>query len=87
VPVKELLFLRRIERTERLEIPGLFILNLVAFFILWFHQFIPPHEAVFEAAVIYLLINGGFPHLILYLDFGTLGRELARSKFRELDSD
>jgi hypothetical protein len=65
---------------------GLFILNIIAFLIIWFRPFFPTVGANAQELIIGILINGGIPLVVLYWDFNTPGRELARSKFKDADS-
>lgn len=72
-----------IQEIHRMAQFGLFIFNIVALLIIWFRPFPVPQDASFWEMVFGLSIYAGFPLLLLYLDFGPPGRELARSRFRE----
>jgi hypothetical protein len=57
---------------------GLFVLNLVAFFILWF---LPPFPSDYATAFWPLFLYFGLIWLFPNLDFGKLGIEVARGKY------
>jgi hypothetical protein len=56
---------------------GSFVLNLVAFFILWF---LPPFPSDHATAFWPFFLYFGLIWLLLNLDFGKLGTEVARGK-------
>lgn len=57
---------------------GLFVLNLVAFFILWFP---PPFPSDYTTAVWQFFLYFGLIWLLLKWDLGKLGTEVARGKY------
>ena len=70
---------------ERSGLAILFFLNIIILLIYWFPLPFPGPDAAFGEAVTALLVFGGFPMLVLYLDFERLGKALARNKY--MDSD
>ena len=78
---------KEIQEIYRMGHLGLFIFNIIAFFIIWLRPFPVTYDSGFWEMVFGLSIYGGFPLLLLFLDFSTPGRELARSRFREADSE
>jgi O-antigen/teichoic acid export membrane protein len=65
-----------VQRVYRIGLAILFLLNIVVLLIYW----LPPPIPVGSMITI-LMVFGGFPMLVLYLDFERLGKVLAQSRY------
>ena len=71
-----------VRRINRVGLSILFFLNIIVVLIFWFPPLLPVGEMVTA-----ILVFGGFPMLILYLDFERFGKALAQRKYGFLNRD